>query len=47
MDSMPLKTLNTLLRVVVEQGDHVVLFLVDKQRIREVEKLFHAPLSFT
>lgn len=32
--------------VIVEADDHVVLFLVDKQRIREVEKLFHAPLSF-
>ena len=33
--------------VVVEADDHVVLFLVDKKRIREVEKLFHAPLSFS
>ena len=32
--------------VVVEADDHVVLFLVDKKRIREVEKLFHAPLTF-
>ena len=32
--------------IVVESGDHVVMFLVDKQRVRDVEKLFHAPLSF-
>jgi trk system potassium uptake protein TrkA len=32
--------------IVVESGDHVVLFLVDKRRIKEVEKLFQAPLSF-
>jgi trk system potassium uptake protein TrkA len=32
--------------VVVETDDHVVLFLVDKKRIKEVERLFHAPLSF-
>lgn len=32
--------------IVVESGDHVVLFLVDKGRIKDVEKLFHAPLSF-
>ncbi|MBT4160036.1 MAG: Trk system potassium transporter TrkA, partial [Gammaproteobacteria bacterium] len=32
--------------VVVESGDHIVLFLVDKKRIKEVENLFHAPLSF-
>ena len=32
--------------VVVEADDHVVLFLVDKKRIREIEKLFHAPLTF-
>ena len=32
--------------VVIEEEDHVVLFLVDKTRIREVEKLFHAPLTF-
>jgi len=32
--------------VVVESGDHVVLFLVDKKMVKEVEKLFHAPLSF-
>ena len=33
--------------VVIEADDHVVLFLVDKARIREVERLFHAPLTFT
>ena len=32
--------------VVVQTDDHVVLFLVDKKRIKEVERLFHAPLSF-
>lgn len=32
--------------IVVESGDHVVLFLVDKKRIKDVEKLFQAPLSF-
>ena len=32
--------------VVIEADDHVVLFVVDKARIREVEKLFHAPLTF-
>mgnify|MGYP006417112153 FL=1 len=32
--------------IVVESGDHVVLFLVDKERIKDVEKLFQAPLSF-
>ena len=32
--------------VIVQADDHVVLFLVDKKRIREVEKLFHAPLTF-
>ncbi|MDG1231722.1 MAG: Trk system potassium transporter TrkA [Pseudomonadales bacterium] len=32
--------------IVVESGDHVVLFLVDKGRIKDVEKLFQAPLSF-
>ena len=32
--------------VVVQSDDHLVLFLVDKKRIKEVEKLFHAPLSF-
>jgi trk system potassium uptake protein len=32
--------------VVVEPDDHVILFLVDKSRIREVEKLFQAPFTF-
>jgi len=32
--------------IVVESGDHVVLFLVDKRRIKDVEKLFQAPLNF-
>ncbi len=32
--------------VVVKPDDHLLLFLVDKKRIREVEKLFQAPLSF-
>jgi trk system potassium uptake protein TrkA len=32
--------------IVVESGDHVVLFLVDKGRIKDVERLFQAPLSF-
>jgi hypothetical protein len=26
---------------VIETGDHVILFLVDKKHIRDVEKLFH------
>jgi trk system potassium uptake protein TrkA len=30
----------------VESGDHIILFLVDKARIKDVEKLFQAPLSF-
>ena len=32
--------------VVVKTGDHVVLFLVDKSRIRAVERLFQVRLSF-
>ena len=32
--------------IMVEPDDHLVLFLVDKTRIREVERLFQAPLSF-
>jgi len=32
--------------VVVEQDDHIILFLVDKSRITEVEKMFQAPLAF-
>ncbi|WP_263263613.1 Trk system potassium transporter TrkA [Pseudomonas sp. RIT-PI-S] len=31
---------------VIESGDHVILFLVDKKYIRDVEKLFHVGLSF-
>lgn len=31
--------------IVVEAGDHIILFLVDKARIKDVEKLFQAPLS--
>ena len=31
---------------VIEAGDHVILFVVDKKHIREVEKLFHVGLSF-
>lgn len=30
----------------IEPGDHVILFVVDKKQIREVEKLFHVGLSF-
>ena len=30
----------------VQSGDHIILFLVDKARIKDVEKLFQAPLSF-
>jgi trk system potassium uptake protein TrkA len=32
--------------VMVEPDDHLILFLVDKSRIPEVEKLFQAPFSF-
>jgi trk system potassium uptake protein TrkA len=32
--------------VVIEAGDHVILFVVDKKFIRDVEKLFHVGLSF-
>jgi trk system potassium uptake protein TrkA len=32
--------------VVVESGDHVILFLVDKRRINEVERLFQVGLTF-
>lgn len=32
--------------VVIEPDDHVILFLVNKKQIPEVEKLFQAPLSF-
>ena len=31
---------------VIATGDHVILFLVDKKHIRDVEKLFHVGLSF-
>lgn len=31
---------------VIETGDHVILFVVDKKYIRDVEKLFHVGLSF-
>ncbi|MFG0468043.1 Trk system potassium transporter TrkA [Pseudomonas putida] len=30
----------------IESGDHVILFVVDKKHIRDVEKLFHVGLSF-
>ncbi|MFT6037264.1 MAG: trk system potassium uptake protein TrkA [Candidatus Azotimanducaceae bacterium] len=32
--------------VVVEPDDHLILFLVDKSRMAEVEKLFQAPFTF-
>jgi len=32
--------------IVVEPDDHFVLFLVDKTRIKDVEALFQAPVSF-
>ncbi|MFY0678350.1 MAG: Trk system potassium transporter TrkA [Neptuniibacter sp.] len=32
--------------VMVESGDHVILFLVDKKRITEVERLFQVGLTF-
>ncbi|MBQ60941.1 MAG: Trk system potassium transporter TrkA [Gammaproteobacteria bacterium] len=32
--------------IVIKPGDHLILFLVDKSKIRNVEKLFQAPLSF-
>ncbi|MEX1196455.1 MAG: Trk system potassium transporter TrkA [Pseudohongiellaceae bacterium] len=32
--------------IVVESGDHVILFLVDKKRIPEVERLFQVGLTF-
>ena len=31
---------------VIESGDHVILFLVDKKHIRDVERLFQAGLTF-
>lgn len=30
----------------IESGDHVILFVVDKKYIRDVEKLFHVGLTF-
>jgi len=32
--------------IVVEAGDHVILFLIDKRRIRDVERLFQVGFSF-
>ena len=32
--------------VMVEADDHFILFLVDKSRLKEVEALFQAPVSF-
>nr|WP_298377585.1 Trk system potassium transporter TrkA [uncultured Halomonas sp.] len=32
--------------VVIEAGDHVILFVIDKRRIRDVERLFQVGLSF-
>ena len=32
--------------VVVESDDHVVLFLVDKRRIQDVERLFQVGITF-
>lgn len=32
--------------IVIESGDHVILFLVDKSRIRDVERLFQVGLTF-
>lgn len=40
------KTLIANSSVVVESGDHVVLFLVDKGRIKQVERLFQVGLGF-
>lgn len=31
---------------VVESGDHVILFLIDKSKVREVEKLFQVGVTF-
>ena len=31
---------------VIESGDHVIMFLVDKKHIRDVERLFQVGLSF-
>ncbi len=32
--------------VVVEPGDHVILFVIDKRRLRDVERLFQVGLTF-
>lgn len=32
--------------IVIHPDDHLILFLVDKSRIKDVEKLFQAPLGF-
>lgn len=32
--------------IVVQSGDHVIMFLVDKKRIPEVERLFQVGLTF-
>jgi len=32
--------------IVIKSGDHVILFLVDKNRIPEVERLFQVGLTF-
>jgi trk system potassium uptake protein TrkA len=32
--------------VVIETDDHVILFLVDKRRIRDVERLFQVGITF-
>ncbi|MGC3873758.1 Trk system potassium transporter TrkA [Halomonas sp. GXIMD04776] len=32
--------------VVIESGDHVILFVIDKRRIRDVERLFQVGLTF-
>lgn len=32
--------------IIVKPDDHLILFLVDKSRIKDVERLFQAPLSF-
>ena len=32
--------------VMVEQDDHVILFLVDKKHVRAVERLFQVGLTF-
>ena len=32
--------------LLIEHGDHVILFVVDKKRIRDIERLFQAGLTF-